>query len=375
MKLRHLALTTLLLTFAAGCGATTHQSSSAAKTTTSTQPPPLNVYANDGANHFVAATQNVPARIYVPNSDGTTLSVIDPATDKVINTINVGKNPQHVVPSWDLKTLYVTNDLSNSLTPIDPMTGNRAGPDIPVDDPYNMYFTPDGKSAIVVAEAQQDLDFRDPHTFALQDRLHVDCAGVDHVDFSADGKTAVATCEFSGKLAEIDLETHKLVKTVLLKAGAMPQDIKLSPDGSVYYVADMMSNGVWVVDAKTLDVVQTIPTGPEAHGLYPSRDDKDLYVSNRGGTADQGSISVIDFDTRKVVANWPLPAPATPDMGNVSADGKILWLSGRRSSAVYAIDTTDGHLIANIPVGAGPHGLCVWPQPGTYSLGHTGILR
>jgi hypothetical protein len=53
----------------------------------------------------------------------------------------------------------------------------------------------------------------------------------------------------------------------------------------------------------------------------------------------------------------------------------VLWLSGRYSRAVYAISTTDGHLIAKIAVGNHPHGLCVWPQPGRYSLGHTGVMR
>ena len=56
-------------------------------------------------------------------------------------------------------------------------------------------------------------------------------------------------------------------------------------------------------------------------------------------------------------------------------DGKVLWLSGRYDGVVYAIDTGDGHLIAKIKVGTQPHGLCVWPQPGRYSLGHTGVLR
>ena len=62
-------------------------------------------------------------------------------------------------------------------------------------------------------------------------------------------------------------------------------------------------------------------------------------------------------------------------MGGVSADGKTLWLSGRYNSEVYAIDTRDGKLLARIPVGKGPHGLCVYPQPGRYSLGHTGVFR
>jgi hypothetical protein len=62
-------------------------------------------------------------------------------------------------------------------------------------------------------------------------------------------------------------------------------------------------------------------------------------------------------------------------MGGVSANGRILWLSGRYDGVVYAISTRDGRLLHKISVGSGPHGLCVWPQPGRYSIGHTGILR
>jgi YVTN family beta-propeller protein len=96
-----------------------------------------------------------------------------------------------------------------------------------------------------------------------------------------------------------------------------------------------------------------------------------MYVTNRQA----GSVSVVSFKTKRVIATWQLPLPASPDMGGVSADGRTLWLSGRYDSVVYAIDTSTGHVRATIPVGAGPHGLCVWPQPGRYSLGHTGILR
>ena len=120
-----------------------------------------------------------------------------------------------------------------------------------------------------------------------------------------------------------------------------------------------------------LRIERFLPTGAGAHGLYPSRDARVMYVSNRMA----GTISVVSFATRKVVKLWRLPPPASPDMGGVSADGRTLWLSGRYNGVVYAINTRTGHLRAEIPVGSGPHGLCVWPQPGRYSLGHTGILR
>jgi DNA-binding beta-propeller fold protein YncE len=151
----------------------------------------------------------------------------------------------------------------------------------------------------------------------------------------------------------------------------MPQDIKLSPDGRTFYIADMASNGVWLINADTMRVIRFERTGAGAHGLYPSRDAKVLYVSNRM----EGSISVLSFATRRPIAKWRLPGGGSPDMGGLSGDGKVLWLSGRYNGEVYAISTTTGRLLHRIEVGEGPHGLCVWPQPGRYSLGHTGILR
>jgi YVTN family beta-propeller protein len=332
-----------------------------------------NVYAYDGANALSREARTARSLVYVPNSMSDTVDVIDPVTYKVVDHFSVGALPQHVTPSWDFKTLYVDNDHGNSLTPIDPRTGKRRGPDIAVVDPYNLYFTTDGRFAIVVAEARQRLDFRDAHTMQLVKSLPVPCRGVDHMDFTADGRLALASCEFSGQMVVVDLEHQSIRATVDLPsrgASPRPQDVKLSPDGRVFYVADMNANGLWEINAQTFAIEGFLPTGAGAHGLYPSRNARYLYATNRGA----GTVSVIAFSTRRIVSTWTIPG-GSPDMGGVSADGLVLWLSGRSSASVYAISTTDGHVIATIPVGNGPHGLCVWPQPGRYSIGHTGITR
>jgi YVTN family beta-propeller protein len=331
---------------------------------------PANIYAAAGASMLSPAVRGMPYRVYVPNSGGSTVTVINPATYRVIGSYQTGLNPQHVVPGYDMQTLYATNDKASSLTPINPRTGQRAGPNIPVDDPYNMYFTPDGRYAIVVAEARQHLDFRDPRSFALEHRVSVDCAGVDHIDFAASGAYLIATCEFSGRLVRVDLHTVKVAGYLNLP-GSAPQDIKLDPTGHTFYVADKNHAGVWLIDAATFRATGFIRTGPDAHGLYPSRDARYLYVTNRGN----GSVSVIDFATRKIVTTWRIPGGGSPDMGGLSPDGKVLWLAGRYDSVVYAISTTTGRVLARIAVGVSPHGLCVWPQPGRYSLGHTGVTR
>jgi YVTN family beta-propeller protein len=343
-----------------------------------------NLYSETTPTHLSAAVRNALARVYVPHIQSNDVYVIDPATLKVVDRFRVGVNPQHVVPSWDMTTLWVANNAEGrkdgSLIPIDPLTG-KPGKAIPVDDPYNMYFTPDGKSAIIVAEAYKRLDFRDPKTMALQSSLETpDCGGINHADFSIDGRYAIFTCEFTKSLAKIDFVERKVVGYLKLSKGGMPQDVRISPDGKVFFVADMMADGVFVIDGETFKEIGFVPTGKGTHGLYPSRDGRKLYVANRGSNKihgpahGKGSVSVVDFATRTVDVTWPIPGGGSPDMGNVSADGKQLWLSGRYDNVVYVFDTTTG-AVQKIPVGKEPHGLAVWPQPGRYSLGHTGNTR
>ncbi len=378
-------------------------------------PDPTNLYSEVAAGKVSPALAGDLERIYVPNLRSNDVYVVDPTAMKVVGRFKVGIGPQHIVPSWDLRTLWVTNNAEGrtdgSLTPIDPRTA-KPGKAVMVDDPYNMYFTPDGKSAIVVAEARKRLDFRDPQTMVAQYSIDVPgCPGVNHAEFSIDGRFAIFTCEFAGTIAKIDLQARKVLGYLKLQMPAtrfkelpagpraqtgkvwepgetevctvtrgMPQDIRSSPDGKRFYIADMHADGVHVIDAEAFKQVGFIQTGLGAHGLYPSRDGKRLYVANRGShkihgpKLGNGGVSVIDFATEKVVARWGVPGGGSPDMGNVSADGKWLWLAARYDDVIYRFDTTTGD-VTQIKVGAEPHGLTVWPQPGRYSLGHTGNLR
>jgi DNA-binding beta-propeller fold protein YncE len=332
------------------------------------------VYAADRPGMLSPVVRGFRSLVYVPNSRSASVDVIDPRTYKVVKHFKVPKLPQHVTPSFDLRTLWVASDEGNSLTPVNPQTSHPGRP-MPIADPYNLYFTPDGRFAIIVAERLRRLDFRDARTMRLRRSVPVPCDGVDHMDFSADGRYAIASCEYSGELLKIDIARQRILRVLRLRAGSAPQDVKLAPDGQVFYVADMVANGVWLVQGGALGdpprLAGFVATGKGTHGLYASRDSRYLYVSNRG----EGSVSVLSFASRKVVATWRLPGGGSPDMGGVSADGRVLWLSGRYDAEVYAIDTRRGRLLARIRVGAGPHGLCVYPQPGRYSLGHTGVFR
>jgi DNA-binding beta-propeller fold protein YncE len=340
----------------------------------STAPPPARRHGFVAGGGTALAPEVAGDRplVYVPHNRSGDVWEIDPATYQVVAKYPAGREIQHVVPAYDMRTLYATDDYGNQLLAFDPRTG-QPGRKIPVDDPYNLYFTPDGRYAISVAERLKGLVWYDPVTWQLRDRTPIPaCAGINHADFALDGRTAVFSCEFAGRVAVVDVATHQLLRTIDMPVRHThmgPQDVRLAPNGSVFYIADCDAGGVWVLDGAATQVLRFIPTGGGAHALSFSRDATRLFVTNRI----DGSISVLDALTGAPIAQWRLPGGGSPDMGNLTADGDQLWVSGRYNNVVYVLSTADGTLLHTIRVGNEPHGLTVWPQPGSYSLGHTGF--
>ena len=364
-------------------------SSAVAAPVVGTMPPvvdPSNIYSEAGAGKLSVSVTGAKRYVYVPSplSGGSgTVDVIDQDTMTVVDHFLAGGVAQHVVPSWDMKTLYVNASAANQLVPIDPLTG-KPGKPIPVQRPYNLYFTPDGTRAVVQNEQNNRLDYYDPVTWSKVKSVASTCRGNNHADWSADGSYFLVTCEFSGEMLKVDTRSGDLLSKMSLPKGAMPQDVRLTPSGREFFVADMMNDCVWIVDGGSFTVTGKIATGKGAHGIYPSRDGKVVYVANRGrhmgdekrrSKPGEGSVSVVDPIANRVVATWAIPNGGSPDMGGLSADGSKLWLSGRYDSEVYVFDTTTGSLVKRIPTSPEPHGLLVWPQPGRYSLGHTGNTR
>ena len=333
---------------------------------------PGDVYAADVPGKMQRSVAKPPAYLYVPNALGDPITtVIDQRTHKIVRVLHTGTLSQHVTPSYDMSRLYVEASSSNQIDQIDPMTA-RIVRSYRVDRPYNLYFTPDGRRAIVMDEEHQKINFTDPRTFAVRTSLaDPACSGPNHADFSANGRFFLVSCEFSDVILKVSTTSEKVVGTLHLAPNSQPQDVRLAPDGRSFYVAAMNTSKLLRIGWQHLKVIGSTDMPAMPHGIYPSRDGKYLYVSDRMA----GEVSVFSLAKHRIVATWKGPPGSTPDMGGVSADGNTLWLSGRYTGYVYGWNTRTGKLVANIHVGGNPHGLLVWPQPGRYSLGHTGNLR
>lgn len=340
---------------------------------TPTPTPPGGVYSGTVGGQLDPRVAGLPLRVYVPNELSGDVAVIDPETLTVIDRFNVDAAPEHITPDWDLSKLYVNNMNGATMTVIDPVT-ERPVDTKKVPFPYNLYFTPDGSKAIVVADylgismvADNGLYFYDRETWELLKFVQVPWPGVNHLDFSPDGSFLLVSCESTGFVVKVD--TRQMTITGSLQVGGSPLDVRLAPAGDVFFVANQGTNGIDVVDAVAMERVGFIETGSGAHGLSFSRDVKRLFVTNRIA----GTMTVIDVATRQVIDTWEIGG--SPDMASLSADGSQLWVSNRFHGTVTVIDPATGEVIKVIVTGGNPHGLTFWPQPGSISLGHNGNMR
>jgi YVTN family beta-propeller protein len=326
---------------------------------------PLNVWAAM-TGPLSEGMADMPPRVYVPNENGGDVVVIDALSRTIVDRFVVGRTPHHVTPAYDMTSLYVNVMGSSRMVQLDAHAG-RPVRSFPVLTPYNLYFTLDGGMAIVASEPANRLDFYDPGSWRSIARLQIPASGVDHLDLSGDGTYLMVTGEFGGQLVKVDLQ--RIAVAGVLRLGGLPIDVKLAPEGDVFYVANQARHGVSVVDPDAMLEIGFLPTGRGAHGMAISRDTRSLYVTNRLA----GSISVIDFASRAVVDTWPIGG--SPDMLQVSPDGTELWASGRSHGVVYVVDTASGELLDRIRTGSAPHGLTYFPQPGRFCIGHNGVYR
>lgn len=286
-------------------------------------------------------------RAVVLNSGDGTVSVIDRATRKVVDTFPVGKEPHHLIPTLDDSELVVANAVSNDLVFLDPLTGavKRRLPRI--SDPYQLGYSPDGKWFLSISLRLNRVDIYALPNYELKARVPA-AKTPSHVAFAADSSTAYVTMQDSDELLAIDLATHK--ERWRMRTGKTPAGIWMSPQG-LLFIGIMGSDYVEVIDPAKRATVKKIVTGRGAHNVFPTGEGSRVLVSNRV----DGTITPVDYKT--LTAGKPIKVGSGVDCMEVSNDGREVWATVRWESRVAVIDLTGAKPVTYIPVGRSPHGI------------------
>ncbi len=294
-----------------------------------------------------------PSPVFVLNSLDASVSVIDPATWTETRRIPTGKEPHHVYLTPDSKSLIVANSLGDSLLFIDPKTGEAQRTIKGILDPYHLRFSPDMKWFVTAANRLNHIDIYrwDGKDFTLAKRIS-SSRTPSHIWIDSKSTTAYVSMQDSDEMVALDLATQVIKWRV--KTGPMPADVYGTADDRMILLGLTGSNGVEVYDVSGPQPKRTrvISTGEGAHAFRALGDRRHVLVSNRVAN----TISKIDLQTFEVVASYP--APGGPDCMDVSADGKLIFVTSRWAKKLTVIDTASRKVIQQVKVGKSPHG--VW---------------
>ena len=301
----------------------------------------------------------VPPPLFVLNSLDASVSVIDPVTWKETRRIPTGKEPHHLYLTPDEKSLIIANASGNSLTFVDPKTAEVQRTLHSILDPYHLRFSPDMKWFVTAANRLNHIDIYrwDGSNITLLKRIAT-AKTPSHLWIDTKSTTVYATMQDSDEIIGIDLATQTVKWRA--KTGATPADVFGTPDDKFLLVALTGGEGVevWDISASTQaslgmpKMIKLLPTGAGAHAFRAAGDKRHVFVSNRVAN----TISKIDYQSFTVVDTYK--APGGPDCMEVSADGKLIYVTSRWARKLTVIDTTTKAVVRQVNVGKSPHG--VW---------------
>ncbi|MFM9881374.1 MAG: YncE family protein [Burkholderiaceae bacterium] len=291
--------------------------------------------------------------IFVLNSLDASVSVIDPKSMTEVKRIATGKEPHHVYLTPDEKSLIVANASGDSMTFIDPKTAEVQRTLRGILDPYQLRFSPDLKWLVTAANRLNHVDIYrwDGKEPTLARRIATGKTP-SHIWIDTKSTTAFVTMQDSDELVAIDITTQALKWRI--KTGPTPADVFGTPDDKFMLVALTGGNGVDVIDVSGAQpkLAKRIKTGNGAHAFRALGDKRHIFVSNRVAN----TISKIDLQAQDVVESFA--APGGPDCMDISADGKLLYVTSRWAKKLTVIDLQTKKITAQVNVGKSPHG--VW---------------
>jgi PQQ-dependent catabolism-associated beta-propeller protein len=241
------------------------------------------------------------AELYVALSGDNAIGVFDPKTLKRLRTLPSGDDPEAfaVHPAGNI---YIANEDDAKTSVIDPATGELLT-EIPVGiEPEGVAVSADGSRVAVTSESTNMVHLISVPEHRLVANILVG-ARPRSATFSRDGRLLYVTSEINGEVSRIDMQTHEVAASMLLgDVSAKPKDVLLNRDESKLYVAGGRANRIYVIDAASLRVQNTIPVGERVWGLALTRDASRLYTTDGASH----TVSVIDTATDAVIATIPV---------------------------------------------------------------------
>src|SRR3954454_13172533 len=313
-------------------------------------------------------------RIYVTNSAGDNIHVIDPATNKVVQTFR-GPEAMHGINfSPDGARVYISNEEGSTLDVFERKTGKLIK-QVPLSNrPNNIAVVKDGRVVVGIARGDGALDIVDPVSLTVKKTVPVH-GRLHNVYVTPDGKYVITGSIRESLLTVIDLATEQVACELKLSGGVRPMTIETNPDGSTKRIFAQLSdlNGFAVVDfanrketarvelpkpARDFETDSGRNSAP-SHGIGVTPDNKTLWVTSIPNNA----VFVYSLDDLKMVGQVALPALKLPGHEAISAvanwvtftpDSKTIYGSNAGSRSVTAIDVAAMKVKAVVPVGEVP---------------------
>jgi YVTN family beta-propeller protein len=311
-------------------------------------------------------------RIYVTNSAGDTIDVVDPSSNKVVQVIKGIEVPHGVNFSPDGKWVYISNESAQELDIVDQKSGEIVNRVSLSGHPNNIAVTKGGLVVISIASAPGALDIVDPKALKVVKTIPTR-GGLHNVYVTPDQKYAVAGSVAAKRLTVIDLQKQAVAWDLDLDGGVRPMAIEKNPDGSTSRIFVQLSDlhGFAVIDfAKHKEVARIkLPDGPygkaewrlgtPSHGIGISPDGKTLWVNSIVANA----IFEYSLPDLKLMGHAALPqvknlggasSGAVPEWITFTPDGRTVYVSNSADRSVSAIDTETLKQVARITVGEVP---------------------
>ena len=299
-------------------------------------------------------------RVYAGEQFSNTVSVIDPASNKLLGVIRLGDPlPANLSPLYrgqllvhglgfspDGRTLAVVSIGSNSVTFIDTATNAVKHVTYVGRSPHEAFFTPDGKELWVTVRGEDYVAVLDAATYREKSRITL-ANGPGMTIFSPDGKYGYVCSSFTPEAAVVSVADHKV-------AGRLKQDspfcpnIVVTPEGDQVWLTLKDVGRTMVFNAKPpFQVLKTLDTGPITNHVNFVRNARGRFAYVTVGGLDE--VLAFRTDTFEQVAR--IRAGELPHGIWPSGDGSRVYVGIENGDAMTAIDTLENKVVATIPIG------------------------